>query len=154
MGVSLTMESRELRQAFDLIDVDRDGNITAEELIKVIEKLGGSMSEDEARGLIRKADVDKNGSIDFTEFSSLWSSLAGEGEDKIREEFTKYDTDKNGVITKDEMMKAVSILSKDKKSDAEKFISQLDIDNDGKVSYPEFLLVWRYRALGSLKLPL
>ena len=25
--------------------MDRDGNITAEELIKVIEKLGGSMSE-------------------------------------------------------------------------------------------------------------
>merc|ERR1711881_343275 len=149
---SLTMASweRELRQAFDLIDVDKDGNITAEELIKVIEKLGGSMSEDEARGLIRRADFDKNGSIDFTEFSGLWSSLAGEGEDKIRDEFTKYDTDKNGVITRDEMMKAVSLLSKDKKSDAENFISQLDIDNDGKVSYPEFLLVWRYRALGSL----
>merc|ERR1711971_1540231 len=139
---SLTMESRELRQAFDPIDVDRDGTITAEELINVIEKLGGSMSEDEARGLIRKADFDKNGSIDFTEFSSLWSSLAGEGEDK------------NRVITRDEMMKAVSLLSKDKKSDAEHFISQLDIDQDGKVSYPEFLLVWRYRALGSLKLPL
>ena len=27
-----------------------------------------------------KADFDKNGSIDFTEFGSLWSSLAGEGE--------------------------------------------------------------------------
>merc|ERR1711936_1266764 len=144
----------EERQAFDLIDVDKDGFITPEELIKVIEKVGGFMSPEEARGLIRKADSDKNGSVDYTEFSSLWSSLKGEEEEKIKEEFFKYDTDKNGVITKDEMMQAVSILSKDKKSEAQQFISQLDVDNDGKVSYPEFLLVWRYRNLGTLNLPL
>merc|ERR1711988_709906 len=151
---SPTMDSREERQAFDLIDVDKDGYITAEELIKVIDKVGGVMSPEEARGLIRKADSDKNGSIDYTEFSGLWSSLKGEEEEKIRDEFFKYDADKNGVITRDEIMEAVSILSKDKKSEAQQFISQLDVDNDGKVSYPEFLLVWRYKSLGSLKLPL
>merc|ERR1711988_897366 len=149
---SPTMDSREERQAFDLIDVDKDGYITAEELIKVIDKVGGVMSPEEARGLIRKADSDKNGSIDYTEFSSLWSSLKGEEEEKIRDEFFKYDTDKNGVITRDEMMEAVSILSKDKKAEAQQFISQLDVDNDGKVSYPEFLLVWRYKSLGSFKI--
>ena len=74
--------------------MDKDGYITAEELIKVIDKVGGVMSPEEARGLIRKvnkfllfppstlvkADSDKNGSIDYTEFSSLWSSLKGEEE--------------------------------------------------------------------------
>ena len=38
------------------------------------------MGADEARALIRKADMDKNGSIDFSEFETLWSSLKG-GED-------------------------------------------------------------------------
>merc|ERR1711973_156335 len=149
---SFTMDTQELRQAFDLIDADRDGNITSEELVKIIKKVGGCMDADEARGLIRKADMDKNGSIDFTEFKILWSSLKGDDED-IRDEFHKYDTDKNGFITKDEMMKAVSILSQDQKAEAQKFISHLDVDNDGKVSYPEFLLVWRYRSLGGLDLP-
>ena len=74
--------------------MDKDGYITAEELIKVIDKVGGVMSPEEARGLIRKvnkfllfpsstlvkADSDKNGSIDYTEFSGLWSSLKGEEE--------------------------------------------------------------------------
>ena len=65
--------------------------------------------------LLLKADSDKNGSIDYTEFSGLWSSLKGEEEvgwgpgnlqyystiqEKIRDEFFKYDTDKNGVITR------------------------------------------------------
>merc|ERR1711868_74096 len=150
---SLNMDMQELRQAFDLLDADHDGSITSEELIKVIEKVGGCMSSDEARGLIRKADMDKNGAIDFTEFNTLWTSLKGGDDEDIRDEFHKYDADKNGFITKDEMMQAVSILSQDKRSEAEKFIAQLDVDNDGKVSYPEFLLVWRYRALGSLNLP-
>ena len=64
-------------KAFALIDSDRDGNITSEELIKVIDKVGGCMTEDEARALIRKADSDKNGSVDFTEFQNLWASLKG-----------------------------------------------------------------------------
>ena len=38
------------------------------------------MGADEARALIRKADMDKNGSIDFSEFETLWTSLKG-GED-------------------------------------------------------------------------
>ena len=36
--------------------------------------------------------------------------------------------------------------------DAEKCVAELDVDKDGRVSYPEFLLVWRYRELGTLKL--
>merc|ERR1711862_406463 len=82
------------------------------------------MSSDEARGLIRKADMDKNGSIDFTEFNTLWVSLKGGDDEDIRDEFHKYDADKNGFITKDEMMQAVSILSQDKRSEAENFIAR------------------------------
>ena len=39
-----------------------------------------------------------------------------------------------------------------KVAEAEKCVADLDVDKDGKVSYPEFLLVWRYRELGSLSL--
>ena len=46
----------------------------------MMEQVGGSMGADEARALIRKADMDKNGSIDFSEFETLWTSLKG-GED-------------------------------------------------------------------------
>ena len=46
----------------------------------MMEQVGGCMGADEARALIRKADMDKNGSIDFSEFETLWTSLKG-GED-------------------------------------------------------------------------
>ena len=54
--------------------------ITVEELKKLVEKIGGSMTEGEARGLIHQADKDGNEGIDFSEFSKLWSAIKGEGE--------------------------------------------------------------------------
>eukprot|EP00090_Calanus_glacialis_P030678 TRINITY_DN49732_c0_g1_i1.p1 TRINITY_DN49732_c0_g1~~TRINITY_DN49732_c0_g1_i1.p1 ORF type:complete len:146 (-),score=55.44 TRINITY_DN49732_c0_g1_i1:71-508(-) len=142
----------ELREAFHLFDQDKDGLITTEELIKLIDKVGGCMTEGEARGLIRQADKDKNGGIDLSEFGILWAAMKGEGEEDIKEEFARLDTDSSGFITKDEMLEVVSILSKDKVGDAERCVAELDVDKDGRVSYPEFLLVWRYRELGTLKL--
>ena len=41
-------------EAFKLFDQDKDGLITTEELKELIEKVGGCMSEGEARGMIRQ----------------------------------------------------------------------------------------------------
>ena len=67
-------------QAFKLFDMDGDGMITKDELRKLVEKVGGSMTEGEAKGLIHQADKDGNESIDFSEFSKLWAAIKGEGE--------------------------------------------------------------------------
>ena len=44
-------------KAFHLFDQDKDGLITTEELIKLIDKVGGCMTEGEARGLIRQVGL-------------------------------------------------------------------------------------------------
>jgi Ca2+-binding EF-hand superfamily protein len=139
---------QELEEAFKLFDIDGDGKITTEELKGLVEKVGGSMSDAEAAGLIKKADRDGNGIIDFEEFSRLWSAIRGDGEDLVKEEFTKLDADNSGYITKEEMLAVISNcehFTGDKADEAKKCIEELDVDKDGKVSYPEFLLVWRYK---------
>ena len=57
--------------------------ITIDELKKLVEKVGGSMTEGEARGLIHQADKDGNEGIDFSEFSKLWAAIKGGGEVRI-----------------------------------------------------------------------
>jgi len=37
-------------------------------------------------------------------------------------------------------------FSGDKMEEAKKCIAELDVDKDGRVSYPEFLLVWKYKS--------
>ena len=88
-------------------------------------------------------------------------------ESEIREEFKRFDLDKNGYITKgnnkcrcfsiwfcilflclEEMLKVIESSGsfvQDKLEEARKCIAEMDVDDDGQVSYPEFLLIWRFR---------
>merc|ERR1712121_285308 len=143
-------DSVELKEAFKLFDMDGDGIITIDELKKLVEKVGGNMTEGEARGLIHQADKDGNEGIDYSEFSKLWAALKGEGEEEleIRKEFVKLDADSSGFITKEEMMSIISEcdhFAGDKMEEAKRCVAELDVDQDGIVSYPEFLLVWKYK---------
>merc|ERR1712117_575450 len=136
----------ELREAFKLFDADGDGMISADELKTLIGKVGGEMADAEAKALIHAADKDGNQGIDFGEFAQLWQALHGEDENKIRAEFAKLDTDKSGYITRDEMVNVISSeFQGDKMEEAKKAIDKLDVDKDGKVSYPEFILVMKYK---------
>eukprot|EP00092_Neocalanus_flemingeri_P074611 GFUD01092288.1.p1 GENE.GFUD01092288.1~~GFUD01092288.1.p1 ORF type:complete len:173 (-),score=54.58 GFUD01092288.1:234-677(-) len=144
------VKETELEVAFKLFDQDKDGLVTTEELKMLIEKVGGCMSEGEARGMIRQANKDSNGGIDYSEFRKLWAIVRGEEEDEleIRQDFRRVDLDGNGFITKEEMLAVISdcdYFVSDKLVEAQKCIAELDVDQDGQVSYPEFILVWKYR---------
>merc|ERR1712012_549843 len=133
----------ELREAFKLFDADGDGMISADELKTLITKVGGEMADAEAKALIHAAGKDGN---DFEEFAQLWTALHGAEEGKMRDEFAKMDTDKSGYITKDEKVAVISSeFQGDKMEEAKKAIDKLDVDKDGKVSYPEFILVMKYK---------
>jgi len=146
--VEVTQE--ELKEAFKLFDMDGDGQITIQELRQLIRKVGGNMTEAEAKALINEADKDGNQGVDYSEFTKLWSAIRGEGEEEkeIRAEFRKLDIDSSGYITKDEMLEVIvhcEHFTGDKMDEAKKCVAELDVDRDGRVSYPEFLLVWKYR---------
>lgn len=55
----------ELREAFQLFDEDNKGYISANELKNVMEKLGVNLTEDEISGMIREADFDGDGRINY-----------------------------------------------------------------------------------------
>merc|ERR1711971_254251 len=65
----------ELNEAFKLYDTDGDGVINHEEILALISKIGGTMSEGEAKALVSKADKDGSKGIDFTEFAMLMDSV-------------------------------------------------------------------------------
>ena len=88
------------------------------------------------------------------EFHILWDQLKAYGdhlseeEQLIREEFDKLDTDNSGFITKAEMLASISncdFLGGDKTEEARKCLEDIDVNGDGKVSYPEFLMVWKFK---------
>jgi len=153
----------ELREAFALFDADGDGEVTVKELSDIFKKLRAEnkIKQSELQALLRASDKDKNGTINFQEFHELWEKLKSYGsgsecglveltqeEKTIREEFDKLDQDGSGFICKSEMMKTISgcnFLAGDREAEAKKCIDDIDVNGDGKISYPEFLMVWKFK---------
>ncbi|PHU27241.1 Calcium-binding allergen Ole e 8 [Capsicum chinense] len=66
-------DSKELREAFDLYDKDKNGKITAAELHSVMKSLGEKCSLKDCRRMISKVDVDGDGCVNFEEFKKMMS---------------------------------------------------------------------------------
>jgi len=67
-------DDSELRKAFNTIDEDRSGTISAGEIREHMSKLGYQMTVDEAIEMVKDVDGDSDGRIDFKEFCKLFSS--------------------------------------------------------------------------------
>jgi len=63
----------ELREAFKLFDMDGNGTISAFELKSVMKNLGEELSEKEVAEMIREADLDGDGEVNFDEFVKMMS---------------------------------------------------------------------------------
>ncbi|GGP16902.1 EF-hand domain-containing protein [Nonomuraea glycinis] len=56
---------------FDLIDTDKDGRISAVELVRLMEVLGRPITLEAAQEGVRKLDQDGDGLIDVTELGTF-----------------------------------------------------------------------------------
>jgi len=65
--------AHETRAAFDVFDRDGSGTISADELRQVMKSLGENLTDQEIDEMIREADKDRNGTIDYEEFVQLLS---------------------------------------------------------------------------------
>ncbi|KAJ8904381.1 hypothetical protein NDN08_000900 [Rhodosorus marinus] len=61
----------EILEAFKVFDKDGSGKISAEELRNVLLKLGENLTSEEATDLIKAADLNGDGEIDYEEFVKM-----------------------------------------------------------------------------------
>ncbi|KAH7533835.1 calcium-binding protein CML24 [Ziziphus jujuba] len=65
--------TKELKDAFDLYDADKNGLISASELHSVLKGLGEKCTLSDCRRMIKSVDVDGDGSVNFEEFKKMMS---------------------------------------------------------------------------------
>ncbi|GAA0172214.1 calmodulin-related [Lithospermum erythrorhizon] len=62
---------KEMKEAFDLYDKDKNGKISASELHSVLKNLGEKVSIKDCKKMISSVDVDGDGCVNFEEFKKM-----------------------------------------------------------------------------------
>ncbi|PKA61755.1 putative calcium-binding protein CML10 [Apostasia shenzhenica] len=83
--VDPTAALEDLRHAFSVFDLDRNGSISAKELARVMRGLGEGASLAECRKMIEGVDRDGDGLISFEEFKVMMSKSS------LASAFTKFE---------------------------------------------------------------
>ncbi|CAF5146089.1 unnamed protein product, partial [Rotaria magnacalcarata] len=90
----------EIRDAFNMYDKERKGEIPTSILGTVMKNLGHNLKPDQLAECIDAVDGDGSGTVDFDEFLALMQKKTKEAEDEreLREVFRVFDKNSRGVI--------------------------------------------------------
>jgi len=61
----------EMRAAFKVFDIDGNGTIDEKELRATMKKLGENLSDDDVKAMIKAADKNNDGKVDYEEFIKM-----------------------------------------------------------------------------------
>ncbi|KAM7258109.1 hypothetical protein ACFE04_013850 [Oxalis oulophora] len=139
--------SADLQTVFNHFDEDKDGKLSAIELISCVKTIGGDLTMEEAIAAVKSSDLNGDGLLDFDEFHSLMMETSGSEEEKkteLKQAFGIYDVEGNGVITAAGLKRMLSRLGESRTiNDCKAMIRAFDLNNDGVLSFDEFLIMMR-----------
>nr|XP_022330789.1 calmodulin-like [Crassostrea virginica] len=120
-----TDSEEELKSAFKVFDRDNTGFITGPNLRVVMTNLGEKLTDEEVEEMIREADADGDGLINYQEY---------------REAFNLFDKDGDGSITTSELGVVMRSLGQEPTvRELENMIKEIDEDGNGAIDFDEFL---------------
>ncbi|KAK3376515.1 hypothetical protein B0T24DRAFT_550213 [Lasiosphaeria ovina] len=131
----------QFKEVFDIFDKDGTGDITADELGKVMKELGLNPSDSELQDIVNEADLNKDGVICFDEFLSLMSQTVKETdtEQELLNAFRVFDKDGSGTISSEELRNVLRSLGENlTDSELDEMIQLADRNGDGHIDYQEF----------------
>lgn len=134
----------EFKEAFALFDRDGSGLIPTRVLGTIMRSLGICPTETEIADIIKEADPQKTGFINFENFYKVVSIKSRNTDcvDEIIEAFRVFDREGNGIITADELKHIMTSLGEKMTEDeADEMVREADIYGNGEIKYEEFVRV-------------
>jgi calmodulin len=138
-------ERAEFKEIFDLVDEDRSGQISKNELKKLMETLRLHPTEEEHTAMMKEVDADGSGDIDFEEFVTVMSRRvqADYTPEQLKSAFKVFETDNvpPGYVSTEVLEHALTTYGSDKLNpeEAAELLSTVDPEQTGKINYMEFI---------------
>jgi len=128
---------QEFKEAFNMIDQNRDGFIDKDDLNDTLASLGKDASDDYLEGMMKEAP----GPINFTMFLTLFGEkLNGtDPEDVIKNAFGCFDAEQTGVI-KEDFLRELLMTMGDRftQEECDEMFAGAPVDDKGMFNYIEF----------------
>ncbi len=134
-------EIEEIKEAFDIFDVDKSGAISVAELLKAMTTLGFDSKNPAIFNMISDMDQDGNGEIEFEEFLDMMTARISDKNTKedLERVFKLFDEDRTGEISVENLKKVARELGEDiSEEELKEILLRADLDNDGKVKFDDF----------------
>ncbi|CAN6466675.1 unnamed protein product [Victoria cruziana] len=132
--------NEEMRRVFAKFDANKDGKLSAEELGRVLNTLARDNSQTEVMRMMKVADTDDDGFIDFNEFMAVIGMGGGVQEVDMQSAFHLFDVDGDGKISGEEVYKVLRRLGEScSLEECKRMVKRVDKDGDGKVDIQEFM---------------
>ena len=135
----------EFKEAFGMFDPNKSGLITKEGIATAMKSLGQNPTENELVEMMKEADLNGSGSIDFLEFLTMMAKKLKDAhrEDELRELFRIFDKDGSGNIDADEVRHVLITICGEKLTSEEvkELMKEADIDGNGEIDYQDFVML-------------
>merc|ERR1719438_269658 len=146
--------AKAVQDAFNRFDVNKDGNISCEELRNGLNSSGLKFNDQEVMTVFAMADIDGDGEISLVEFSALLGagaatapaaaapsggSLQFRSIDEVKNAFRRFDVNSDGHLDRNEFRQLVSSITSGSDAEIDTLFKKGDIDNDGKIDYQELI---------------
>ncbi|WVZ60134.1 hypothetical protein U9M48_010192 [Paspalum notatum var. saurae] len=134
-----------IRDMFALMDTDKDGRVTLQELKAGLKKVGSKLGEPEMELLMEAGDVNGNGYLDYGEFVAITIHLQRLSNDgHLRKAFLFFDKDSSGYIERAELADALADEAGHTDEAAlNNVLREVDTDKDGRISFDEFVAMMK-----------
>nr|XP_019596955.1 PREDICTED: centrin-4 isoform X1 [Rhinolophus sinicus] len=143
-------QKQEIKEAFDLFDVDGSGTIDVKELKIAMQALGFEPKKEEIKKMIAAIDKERTGTISFEDFFEIMSVKMSEKDEKeeILKAFKLFDDNNTGSITLNNIKKVAKELGENLTDDElQEMLDEADRDRDGEINEEEFLRMMQKTSL-------
>ncbi|XP_024012406.1 LOW QUALITY PROTEIN: calcium-dependent protein kinase 7 [Eutrema salsugineum] len=134
-------EAAGIKEAFEMMDVNKRGKINLEELKYGLQKAGQQIADADLQILMEATDVDGDGTLNYGEFVAVSVHLKKMANDEhLHKAFNFFDQNQSGYIEIEELREALNDELDDTSSEEviAAIMQDVDTDKDGRISYEEF----------------